>query len=97
MNELRIDQAPRMRSHCVHLDGRELLSVTGVTDVSGFNEREVFLTTDAGGMSVLGSELHVKKLDLDGGCVMIEGLVDAIEYEDAIPEKKGSLLSRIFR
>lgn len=97
MNELRLNEAPRMRSHCVHLDGRELLSVTGVTDVLSFDENEVSLTTDAGGMNIMGSGLHVQKLDLEGGCVMIEGLVDAIEYEEAVPERKGSLLSRIFR
>ena len=98
MNELRInDGGPRMRSHCIHMDGREVLSITGVTDVGSFNENEVLLSTEAGGMTIAGMGLHITKLDLDGGSVMIEGLVDAVEYEEAAPQKKGSLLSRMFR
>lgn len=99
MNELRINEgnAPRMRSHCVHMDGRELLSITGVTDMGCFNEHEVMLNTDAGGMTIEGMGLHITKLDLDGGSIMIEGVIDAIEYEECAPEKKGSLLSRMFR
>lgn len=98
MNETRnAETGLRMRSHCVHMDGRELLSVTGVTDVISFNETEILLVTEAGGMSVSGDSLHIKKLDLEGGCISVEGSVDALEYEEPAPEKRGSLLSRIFR
>ena len=78
MNEKTPETDLRMRSHCVHLDGRELLSV-------------------AGGMCVSGVDLHIRRLDLEGGCISVEGTVDAIEYDEPAPEKRGSLLSRIFR
>lgn len=98
MNDTRNnDTGLRMRSHCVHLDGREQLSVTGVTDVMSFNDNEILLMTDAGGMSISGAGLHIRKLDLEGGCVCVEGTVDAIEYDEIAPERKGSLLARIFR
>ena len=97
MNEKTPETDLRMRSHCVHLDGRELLSVTGVTDVTSFNDTEILLSTEAGGMCVSGVDLHIRRLDLEGGCISVEGTVDAIEYDEPAPEKRGSLLSRIFR
>ena len=30
----------RLRAHCIHIDNRELMSVTGVKDVLNFNEQE---------------------------------------------------------
>lgn len=99
MNDTRSAEALglRLRSHSVHLDNRELLSVTGVRDVGCFNDREVMLTTDAGAMTVEGEGLHITKLDLDDGQVMIEGDVSAVIYEDEPPEKRESFLKRMFR
>ena len=97
MNELRAnDTGLRLRSHCVHMDNRELMSVTGVTDVGCFNEHEVVLNTDAGEITISGGSLHITKLDLDDGQVMLEGEIDAVEYADAPPARRTSLLSRIF-
>ncbi len=87
----------RMRSHSVHIESRSLLSVTGVTDVGCFNENEVTLRTDAGAMAIEGAGLHVLKLDLDDGQVVVEGDITGVYYEDEPQKKQGSLLSRLFR
>lgn len=87
----------RLRSHCVHMDDRSLLSVTGVTELGCFNEREVLLMTEAGGMTIEGTGLHITKLDLDSGQIMLEGEIDAVAYDDEAPARKGSLLARVFR
>lgn len=86
----------RLRSHSVHMENRSLLTVSGVTDVGCFNEHEVALKTDAGDMNIAGECLHITRLDLDNGQVVIEGEIGLIEYEEPIPKKKGSLLSRLF-
>lgn len=98
MNEIKTSEGGlRLRSHCIHMDNRELLSVTGVKDVGSFNEREVAVFTDSGGMTVEGSGLHITKLDLDDGQIIIEGEICAIEYDDDAPVERGSFLSRVFR
>ncbi len=98
MNDIRTAEGGlRLRSHCIHLDNRELLSITGVKDVGSFNEREVTVFTDSGGMTVEGEGLHITKLDLDAGQVNIEGEICAIEYDDAPQPERGSFLSRVFR
>ena len=86
----------RIRSHSVHIEGRELMSVSGVKDVDCFNEAEIELLTDAGQLRIEGSGLHITKLSLDEGQVIVEGEILALEYsEDA--QQRGSLFSRMFR
>ncbi len=99
MNETRIGENAglRLRTHCVHIDDRGLLNVTGVTDAGCFNEREVQLMTQAGGMTIEGSGLHITKLDLEDGQVTVEGGIDAVIYEDTAPRRKESFLARVFR
>lgn len=88
---------PPLGSHSLKLDDRRFLSVTGVTDVDGFDEHTIVLATTYGMMTVHGSELHINKLNIDDGCLNIEGNVESIQYSNADIQDKGSWLSRIFR
>ena len=98
MNETRSSEPGlRLRSHCIHMENREVLSITGVTEVGSFNESEVAVFTEGGGMTVDGSGLHITKLDLDDGQIIVEGEICAIEYDDEPPRQKGSFFSRVFR
>ena len=86
----------RLRAHCIHIDNRELMSVTGVKDVLNFNEQEVSLVTEAGELHIEGNDLHITKLNLDDGQGVIEGELIALEYAD-LREAKGGLFSRMFK
>ena len=86
----------RIRAHSIHMDERQLMRVSGVKDVDSFNEQEVQLLTEAGPLRIEGNGLHMTKLDLDAGQVILEGDIFALEYvEDSQPQ--GSVLSRLFR
>ena len=97
MNAAMNETGLRLRSHTVHLEDRGLLNVTGVKDVGSFNEHEVMLTTDLGMLTVEGDCLHITRLDLESGQVMIEGEIGAIVYEEPREERRGGLFSRMFR
>ena len=86
----------RMRSHSIHIDNRQLMSVTGVKHVDSFNEFEISLITDAGDLRIEGTDLHISKLNLDEGQVVLEGEIIAMEYTDE-EQPRGSLFSRMFR
>ena len=73
----------------------EDICVTGVKDVDSFNEQFVQLLTEAGELRIEGADLHITKLNLDEGQVMLEGEISALEYAEG--EERGSLLGRIFR
>lgn len=89
-----------VQAQALSLRGRKNLEVNGVNDVVRFDEEGVVLSTVCGMLTVEGTSLHVKVLDLDAGTVEIDGKVDALLYFDASEsdgsEKRG-LLKRLFR
>lgn len=97
MDRMLGEAAPaRIRTHSVHIEGRELMSISGVKDVDCFNDTEIELVTDVGQMRIEGNALHMTKLSLDEGQVIIEGEILALEYSESEAQRT-SLFSRMFR
>lgn len=96
LQEQRLADGGRMRSHSIHIDDRRLMSVSGVKDVDSFNEQAIRLLTEAGELRIEGVDLHITKLSLDEGLVMLEGDIYAMEYSDGV-EERGSLFGRLFK
>lgn len=69
---------------------RSKLSLTGVTDVSGFDETLVSVKTTDGELSVEGEGLHVTLLSLEEGKVDLEGRINAMVYTDGHAGKRRS-------
>lgn len=85
-------------SHRLSLDDRQNGTMTGVRDVSSFDEKEILLLTAEGKLLIKGEQLHVKRLNLEKGEVDIEGRVDSLTYLSKNTDKKEeSLLKRMFR
>ena len=81
--------------HRLTMEGREKLTVAGVEDVERFDENCIVMSTCAGTLVVTGDALHIGKLSLDGGELLVEGHIESISYEDEQPVR-GGLFSRLF-
>ena len=81
--------------HTLSLDGREKLSVTGVNDVGRFDESEIDMRTSKGELCIHGEGLHIEKLSLDSGEVLIGGKIDSMEYGSEETDG-GGFFSRLF-
>ncbi len=86
---------PGKKSHILTLDNRSRLSLTGVEDVSGFNEEAVSVRTTEGTLIIRGSGLHIDRLNLETGDVSVDGSIDSMQYLGSDSQK--SKLSRLFR
>ena len=86
----------KLKTHIIHIENRQFISITGVNDVESFNENEVILSTEFGELHVDGNGLHITKLSLDEGQVIIEGEIIAFDYGNP-PDENSSLISRLFR
>ena len=53
------------------------------------------MSTCAGTLVVTGEALHIGKLSLDGGELLVDGHIESISYEDEQPVR-GGLFSRLF-
>lgn len=82
--------------HNVIMEGREKLSVSGVEDVESFDEGEIVMNTSKGILIVRGQELHIEKLSIDSGDVIVVGQLEKLEYEDDV-KITGGFFSRLFK
>ena len=79
--------------HGLRQEGRERLSVTGVLDVSGFDESTVLLETGLGELCVRGEGLHIERIDLEAGALELRGKIRELSYDEVA---RGGFLSRLF-
>ncbi len=82
--------------HNITMEGRMRLSISGVRDVDSFDADAVLVNTSQGNMIVRGRDIHMEKLNLENGEVIIGGMINAIEYEEEEPEHEG-FFSRLFK
>ena len=82
--------------HRITLDARSRLTVSGVDGVESFDEASIVMSTAEGSLIIRGSALHIEKLSLDGGDLLVEGTVDSLIYEED-DTRQGSFLGRLFR
>lgn len=80
----------------VTIEGRKKLIVTGVQEVSRFDEDEIILETVRGTLSVRGSDFRMERFSLDTGEVHAAGFITGLEYESDEPSS-GGFLSHFFR
>lgn len=71
-----------MENHEVSIENREKITVTKVTDVDSFNEENILIALGSGGMVIKGGNLHIQKLDLDEGTVIITGTINSAVYTE---------------
>lgn len=85
------------KDHGVILENRRNMTISGITDVDSFDEREICLYTQLGEMTIKGRELHIDSMSVETGDMTITGDIWAIVYGDR--DKKGpvSALGRLFR
>ena len=82
------------KPHILTLDNRSLLTLSGVEDVSGFDEQTINVKLSDATLVVKGTGLHISKLSLESGDVVIDGMITSLQYLGA---SSGSLRSRLFR
>ena len=92
--------AKPIRAHAIHIDNRERVVITGVEDVDNFNEDEVNFQTDGGYVTLTGADLHITRLNLEEGQLIIEGSVNGIAYSGNSEQAEGSgggFFSKLFK
>ena len=82
--------------HRLELTARERLTVSGVEEVERFDEEEIVMRTAAGTLIVGGENLHIGKLDLDGGTLHVDGLIHSLLYENRAASGQQGFLHRLF-
>lgn len=87
------------RSQNLHMDNRNRILLTGVLNVDSFNEERIVVETDLGLLEIKGSSMHMSRLNLEAGEMIIEGSIDSCSYSGRTAKsKKGTgFLSSLFK
>ena len=75
--------------HSIIMEDRKKLSVSGVTDIDSFDEQTIIAITDLGEMTIRGWSLHITRLNLEQGELIVDGEISSLTYTDVRPQAKG--------
>ena len=90
------EKKPKM-AHNLILEDRKNLTVSGITDVESFDEREICLYTQLGELVIQGRELHIDSMSVETGDMTITGDIWSLVYGDKDRRGPVSMLGRLFR
>ncbi len=82
--------------HQLILQDRRQLEMTGVSDVDSFDDSTVVAYTALGQLTVHGSGLHIRQLDLSSGSFSLEGQIDTLAYTE-MSAHRGGFFGRLLR
>lgn len=86
------------RKHCVTVDERSKITVSGVDDVESFDEETIVVYTSMGTLTLKGGDFRISKLNVDSGELIVEGEADSIEYSDEHShDKSGGFFGKLFK
>lgn len=88
-----IENADNMK-HCLTLDERKCLRISGVTAVDDYNDSEIHAVTVCGRLLIKGEKLNIETLDLSVGELVLGGAVSVLAYSDDVQAK--SVFKRLF-
>ncbi len=84
------------KKHHLILENRKNLSMSGVLDVSGFDDETVVLQTSMGEISVKGYELRINRFSVESGELSLDGKIHSLIYAEE-KQQEGGFFSRIFK
>ena len=82
------------KTHECAIRHREHIDITGVREVTSFDDGAVLLVTDCGDLTLEGDGLHVGTLDTDKGIISVDGKINALYYTDSIKKGRRGFFSR---
>ncbi len=83
--------------HNLSLENRNVLSLTGITDVDNFDEHQILLYTQLGELTIQGKNLHINSMSVDTGKLSVEGDIWALIYGDKEKNKPATFFSKLFK
>ena len=89
------EERRRGRGHSLLIEGRQRAVIHGVEELDSFHEREIVLYTEMGPLTIEGEGLHIERLNLDDGQLIISGEIEGAAYMEE--EKGGGLFGRLLR
>ena len=83
--------------HDVLIKSRQRMEMTGVCDVSSFDEAEIVVQTGSSGVSIEGENLKIEKFNSENGELILNGSINGMFYYEKKPPKKKRSFTDLFK
>ena len=83
--------------HDVFIKSRKQLEMSGVVDVSSFDEHEILIQIGTQGASIEGEGLKIERFSAQSGELVVNGKINGIYYFNKEPIKKKKGIANIFK
>jgi len=84
-------------NHDVILKSRKRLEMSGINDVSNFDDTEIIVQIEGSGISIEGEGLKIERFDAENGELIVKGMINGIFYFVKETNKKKKTLSNILK
>lgn len=84
-------------THNMILENRSKLSVSSVSDVDNFDEKQITAFTEMGFLTIKGSNLHIKNFNTETGELNVWGKIDELTYSNNQKRTSTNLVSKLFK
>lgn len=83
-------------AHNLILENRKNLSVSGVSDVDSFDEKQICAFTEMGLLTVKGKDLHINQFNTSSGELSVNGIVDELVYSAEEKRSVAGFMNKLF-
>lgn len=83
--------------HCLTLDNRKNLTLSGVAEVDSFDDKSIAAYTDVGELTIKGENLNIKKLNLELGELEVTGKISSLVYTDHTLKSSAGFFAKLFK
>lgn len=84
-------------AHNVIMENRKALTISGVNDIDSFDERIIVLFTELGELTVKGHNLHINRMSVETGELVMEGEIASLQYGEGERRAPSNMLARLFK
>lgn len=81
--------------HSVMVENQKKASLTGISAVESFNDREVLVKAGEVSLSISGEGLNVSKFNTENGTLAVEGKINEIKYHSG--QKAAGVFKKLFK
>ncbi len=81
--------------HKLTIISRSEIEITGVIDISEYNDEEIEIETHSGMLTLCGTNFNIVKFDTETGYLNVNGNLDSAYYSEKANNRK-KFFSRIF-
>ena len=92
-----MEESREPMEHNVIITDRERLEMTGVEDVTSFDEIQIIAKSSDADISIEGDGLKIEKFDCDSGNLTVKGRVNGLNYYNNTREKKKKSIMNLFK